>query len=131
MSATGGKRTPDEAHWPSDGGRVSASLTKIAVLFGVVVVLIVLPLSALLWMTSVPGRSFEGPLPPLTSEHQSIAKTLRRHVRAVASVPHNVRHPAALEATATYIEDELTRLGYDVRRQEFEAPGSKSETSKL
>jgi Zn-dependent M28 family amino/carboxypeptidase len=70
-------------------------------------------------MTAVPGKSFEGPLPPLTAEQARTARALRQHVRAIASVPHNVAHPAALESSARYIELQLGRLGFEVNRQQF------------
>ena len=38
---------------------IGAALLVFALLF-------VLPAAALLWMTSVPGRSHQGPLPPIT-----------------------------------------------------------------
>lgn len=68
----------------------------------------------------MPGKSFEGPLPPLTAEQARTARALRQHVRAIASVPHNVAHPAALESSASYIELQLGRLGFEVNRQTFD-----------
>jgi Zn-dependent M28 family amino/carboxypeptidase len=90
-------------------------------------------------MFSMPGRSFEGPLPALTLDERLSAENLRRHVAALASVEHNVFKPAELEAAAQYIERELQALRYAVRPQpyrtsfgmvrniEVELPGRSSE----
>jgi len=76
------------------------------------------------WYTmSLPGRPHVGPLPEATSEELRIAESLRRHVTAIASVPHNVHYHAALEAAADYLERELRRQGHAVERQEFQAEG--------
>ena len=59
-----------------------------------------LPVGGVLWMTSVPGRSHEGPLPPLTPEQMDLAARLREHVRTIASTPHNTGYPHNLERAA-------------------------------
>ena len=96
---------------------------KLLILAAVVTVLIGLPAAAFLWMTSVPGRSHAGPLPPLGEEQAALAGRLEAHVRAIASVPHNVAYPAELEAAARHIETSLAGLGYKVRSQPFRAAG--------
>lgn len=78
------------------------------------------PVLALLWMTSVPGHSHQGPLPPLTPDQSELATRLRTHVEAIASKPHNLGHPEALEASANYIETTLAGMGYTVNRQPFD-----------
>ncbi|MGE0630146.1 MAG: M28 family peptidase [Hyphomicrobiaceae bacterium] len=75
------------------------------------------------YMLAVPGRSWSGPAPPLTDDERDLAGRLERHVRAIASEPHNTRHPAALEAAANYIEREVASFGYRVGRQEFNVDG--------
>jgi hypothetical protein len=75
------------------------------------------------YVFAAPGRTHEGPLPPLTKEERDIAGRLRSHVTAVASTPHNIAHYAALEAAARYIEGSLERLGYRVNRQVFSVDG--------
>jgi Zn-dependent M28 family amino/carboxypeptidase len=55
----------------------------------------------------------------LTGEERDLAVRLRRHVEAVASVPHNVKHYQALEAAARYISRTLEGLGYAVTPQVF------------
>lgn len=76
--------------------------------------------AATVFMISLPGKSYSGPLQPLTAEEQRIAENLHGHVVAVASSEHNMFRPAALEAAARYIETELTRLGYVVEAQSYE-----------
>jgi hypothetical protein len=90
---------------------------RLAILAGVLFLLLGLPTAALLWMTAVPGRSWQGPLPPLGPGGTALAGRLEAHVRAVASAPHNVGHPEALGRSAAYIEARLAALGYPVRRQ--------------
>jgi hypothetical protein len=74
----------------------------------------------LLWyMVSVPGKSYSGPLKPLTAEETQLRENLRAHVAAVASREHNVFHFAELEAAAQYIELTLSRFGYRADTQRF------------
>lgn len=77
----------------------------------------------MLWMTSVPGHSHAGALPRLDAGQVRLASKLEEHVRAVASVPHNVGHPQDLERAAVYIETVLAGMGYEVHRQAFPAAG--------
>jgi len=91
----------------------------------VVLVLLVLVLTAgaalaVRYFAVLPLHSPNGPLPPATTEERDLAPRLRNHVVAVASVPHNMDHPEALEAAALYIERQLAELGYKVERQEFD-----------
>lgn len=44
---------------------------------------------------------------------------LQSHLRAIASVPHNTKHYAALQIAADYIDQTLEDLGYVVTRQEY------------
>ena len=92
-------------------------------LLGTLTLLVILLVAGVLWMTSVPGRSHAGLLPPLTPEQVQLAARLRHHVRAVASRPHNVGHPHELKRAALYIETTLASMGYEIRRQPFRANG--------
>ncbi len=85
------------------------------------VLIVGLAIGAVLWMTSVPGRSHEGPLPPLTPEQAHLASRLRDHITTIASTPHNTGYPHELERAASYIEAKLSASGYDVHRQTFQA----------
>jgi hypothetical protein len=93
---------------------------RLSILFAVLTMLLGLPTAALLWMTSVPGRSWTGPLPPLTPEERALAGRLAADVRAVASEPHNVAHPEALGRSMAYVESALTEAGYTVARQQID-----------
>jgi hypothetical protein len=99
---------------------------RLAILAGVLALLLGLPAAALLWMTAVPGRSWEGPLPPATAAEAALAARLARDVRAIASEPHNVGHPEALGRSAAYIGARLAALGYRVRRQAVDSAGAGS-----
>lgn len=70
-----------------------------------------------------PKAIHEGPLRALNPVEIDLAQSLERHVRGVASEPHNFAHPAALERSALYIENSLAGLGYQVRRQRSKADG--------
>ena len=77
---------------------------------------------ALLWCgLGMPGRSYDGALPQATREENDLAARLRRHVAAVASEPHNIRHYANLEKAARYLERTLTAEGYRVVSQPYDA----------
>ena len=54
---------------------------------------------------------------------RATALSLERHVRAVASEPHNLDHPQALEASARYIENTLFDFGLKPERQVFAVNG--------
>jgi hypothetical protein len=72
---------------------------------------------------ALPGRSHRGPLPAQSDEEAELAVRLREHVARIASVPHNVKHHAALESAAQYIEHTLKGLGYAVGSQVFSVAG--------
>jgi Zn-dependent M28 family amino/carboxypeptidase len=70
----------------------------------------------------IPGRSYRGPLPPLTASERELSKHLSDHVwllagdigaRSLTSSPEN------LEKAAMYIEYVLSGYGYCPQRQEF------------
>jgi hypothetical protein len=106
---------------------VQRMLLFLAVLIAAVAVVIG---GATYYMTGVPGRSYRGPLPPLTDNERTLVPRLKTHIEAVASREHNVAHYDALETSARYIEATLGSFGYTVNRQSFSADdhasGSKS-----
>jgi hypothetical protein len=105
------------------GGGMSLRF-RLLVLAGVLFVLIGLPFGFLWWMTSVPGQSFHGPLPPLSREGKQAAERLRADVSAIAASPRNVAHSAALDHAARYVERSLAGQGYAVELQPFRAGGA-------
>jgi hypothetical protein len=77
------------------------------------------------YMTSMPGESFRGPLPPLTAEEEALARRLREHVEHIAREEHNTAFPAQLEDVARYLESALAGLGYAVKQQMFSVDGNR------
>lgn len=80
-------------------------------------------LAAAWYALVVPGRSHQGPLPPATGDEMALAARLRTHVTAIASEPHNLAHPDALERAAEYIERTLRGTGLDPQVQTFDVEG--------
>ena len=74
---------------------------------------------AVVWPLQPYGRR----LPDLSRDEAALAGRLRDHVAAIASVPHNIDHYAALEAAACYIERQLVAMGHRPRPQAFTAAG--------
>ena len=89
--------------WWIDGFILLATVTGLAVRFCLV----------------FPRISRPRPLLDLNASGRETALRLEQHVRAIASVEHNVAHPAALEAAAAYIERELIGYGLTPRRQTY------------
>jgi hypothetical protein len=85
----------------------------------VLVLMLAAAFGALHYTTGVPGRSYSGPLPPLTDEERALAGVLKRHIEAIAAREHNLRHYDELEKVARYIEGTLASYGYSVGRQEY------------
>jgi len=77
------------------------------------------------YMTSMPGESFRGPLPPLTAEEELLARRLREHVEHIARDEHNTAYPGQLEDVARYLESALAGLGYAVKQQMFSVDGNR------
>ena len=93
-------------------------LLFVAVLIAVMALLVA---GAVHYMTGVPGRSYAGPLPPLTPDERDLVPKLKRHIEAIASREHNIAHYDELEKSARYIETALESCGYTVNRQIFDA----------
>jgi len=96
-------------------------------LSGVVLVVMVASLAvAYATMVRMPGRSYRGPLPPLTGTQAELGRALERDVRALAATIGGraaLTAPRGLAAAAAYLDASLTRAGYAVRRQTFRAVG--------
>jgi len=72
-------------------------------------------------MVVMPGRSFSGPLPPLSSEEKEISANLKQHVNYLAGTigeRNMIAYPSLLKA-AQYIEDTFKSFGYEVKSQEY------------
>lgn len=99
------------------------SRIRFAIVWGSVLI-ILLGLGAC--MVIMPGRSFKGPLPPLTAAEAELRDHLKEHVHRLAGeigrrgVP---QYAKALEDTARYIRATLAASHYKVAEQAFEAKG--------
>jgi hypothetical protein len=73
----------------------------------------------------MPGKSYRGPLPPLTPKEIDLRDTLRRNVEKLASEigERNLPRYRELAAAADFLEASLARNGYEVRRQGYGLAG--------
>ncbi|MFC1452064.1 M28 family peptidase [Verrucomicrobiota bacterium] len=73
----------------------------------------------------MPGKSYAGPLPPLTTVESELAGCLEGHVVTLAETigERNVRLPEALEAAAGYIEKQWAEAGLASHPQHFDCRG--------
>jgi len=80
------------------------------------------------WTTlRMPGRTHRGPLLPADDQLIQLAVGLRRHVVHLAEEigERNLqRRPAQLAQAAEYIESDLVKCGYEVKRHGYEVCGS-------
>ncbi len=70
---------------------------------------------------NMPGRSFSGPLPPLTADETEVARRLKDHVQVLAGEigERNCWHYEQLERAAQYVEQVFKQLGRAPARQEY------------
>jgi len=74
-------------------------------------------------MLKMPGKSYTGRLPPLTSAQASLREELRRDVEKLAGQigERNIWHYQNLTAAADFLEASLAEAGCKVNRQNFQA----------
>jgi hypothetical protein len=79
----------------------------------------------LAYMISMPGKSYQGVLPPLTEDEASLRNSLQRDVEKLAGEIgiRNVRQYGNLSAAADYLETSFVEAGYLVHLQGFEIDG--------
>lgn len=87
------------------------------------VALALLGTGVFLYSIVLPRQPFLAELPPLDDAGRDLAGRLERHVRAVASEPHNIAHYVALLAAAEYIEQQLRASGYEPISHAYTADG--------
>jgi len=104
-----------------DSGNLSLG-ARLKVWAAILSVFIGLPLAIFLWMTSVPGVSFEGQAPVQTPDRQAMSQRLRTDVTAIASEPHNLNHQSALLRSEAYIAHQLRLAGYEVHVRDVLLP---------
>jgi len=77
-------------------------------------------------MTNMPGTSWSGALPPLTTEQARLADRLKKHIAVLGEEigERNLWRDGTLDATADYIEETLQAMGYAVSSQAFVAQGT-------
>src|SRR2546429_5681890 len=82
----------------------------VALRWSIIMALLVLFLA---FMTEMPGKSYRGPLPALTSDEAEIKTNLQKHVSMLAEEigPRNTIQLKALEKASQYVEDSLKHLG--------------------
>ena len=76
-------------------------------------------------MLFMPGKSWTGPVPQLSTEEQLIRDKLQGHVEMLAQQigERNVWQAEALAAAALYIRTTLEALGHQVNEQPFDSQG--------
>ena len=94
-------------------------------LLTIVSVLILFVAGGVWLMTTMPGESFQGPLPELTAGQQSLAAQLERDVRHLSEIigPRHVGKPDHLDAAARFIQERLIQLGYKASEQTYQVNG--------
>lgn len=107
--------------WRGRGWRWSLLRVGLLLLLGVVTPLV----AGVTWMTRMPGSSHPGALPPLSETERAIRDALARHVRALAGGigPRNLSTPDSLERSLLYLESELRAMGFEPRRESYQARG--------
>ena len=74
---------------------------------------------------TMPGKSYSGPLPPLTEAQRTLADEIRADVTSLAgTIGHrDTAHPENLAKAADYIEGELKKAGLTVTRHPYDVAG--------
>ena len=107
------------------GSATDASWVWVWRLVGVTAVLLA-PLLFVLFMTSMPGRSYRGAPEPLGEHEKMLRDELRTHVGMLAGSigERNTFHMSALRAAADYVRTAFLAMGYDdAREQAFRSQG--------
>ena len=76
-------------------------------------------------LIGLPGRSYRGALPPLTSDQRVLRDRLIGHVEMLAGVigERNIYRSGSLERAARYIEEHFAANGYTPTSQEYDVTG--------
>ncbi len=97
-----------------------AGLVRLACLFGLLGFLSVWGWSCMIRM---PGKSYSGPLPPLSAREEAMAASIRRDVGELAGRIGIRTAWDSLPAAADYVESRFRESKYAVGRQAFRADG--------
>jgi hypothetical protein len=73
-------------------------------------------------MTPMPGKSYQGPLPPLTPAEEKLRDELKRDIRTLCTDigERNLVRYDQLNAAADFLEASLKKMDYTVQRQTYE-----------
>jgi Zn-dependent M28 family amino/carboxypeptidase len=76
-------------------------------------------------MMSMPGKSHQGPLPPLSTDERQLAVRLKADVTMLAGTigERNTNSYQPLQQAAAYLADCLRKMGYSVREEPYSAAG--------
>lgn len=101
-------------------------LAKLIVLVGLVVVA---SAAACTMMIRMPGKSYQGPLPPATDELRALEHEMQTYVQTLAGNigERNLFHYDKLVMAAEYIRSTLADVGYEVHGQTYEVAGKACE----
>lgn len=90
-----------------------------------IVFLAILFVACACYMIPMPGKSWSGPLPPLTEYESALAESLRADVKMLAGTieARNVTYYDEYLRAAEYIENRMRSAGLTPARQEFSADG--------
>ena len=105
---------------------VRARSTTLSVLLRVVALgLGLLCVVGWLLMIRMPGKSFHGVASPLSPDEEILRGELLAHVRKLGGEigERNLSHYPQLQAAAGYIETQLTKAGWNLRRDDYEVQG--------
>ena len=82
-------------------------------------------IAASFYVTSMPGRSYSGPLPRLSEVEIESRERLKKHVSMLAEVigERNIKHYESLKASLDYIEGNLRERDLEVFEQEYSVDG--------
>lgn len=77
--------------------------------------------AGLLVVMRMPGETYTGSFLPLTKTEKTVQDRLQQHVYNLAGRigERNIWHYASLVAAATYLDEELRTLGYEVKTQAY------------
>lgn len=116
---------PPEQPQPAEPAR-KKPLGTVRLVFRALLLLIVAFVVCLTGMiTCMPGKSYRGPLPPLSRAEAALRDELQRDVYTLAGEigNRNVFEQVNLAASAEWIEGELEQAGYVVERQTYDVTG--------
>lgn len=101
------------------------ALIRLAVLFSLISVPVIF---AYFTMVRMPGRSFSGPLPPLTASQTELAAQLQTDIETLAAGvgKRSTFHPASMARAGRYIIDQLEAAGYAEHEEVFVERGSRA-----